>query len=243
MIRPFLFALLMCCSLTNIAQPLQFSNKFAVKVTPSSLLDIEASQLPVGIEYLFAKKYGVGIQVSIPLKTFVFSNGETKVKSDMKYRIELRDYALITKKARYFFGVEAYYRKMELALSAGKYLMQNYDKTATDILGNVLTGGTAQIYSGDLVRTQKGVGLFFGSMTRIAGNFYFDWNIGIGFHFTNGTYSNMVKDPNQVNGPYGRLAPKNGLVENTYNIYRDGAYKMFYTPMALRLSYVIGGKK
>jgi hypothetical protein len=237
MLRTLLLAVFICCSITNIAQPLTFSNKFAVKVTPSSLPYY--MQLPVGVEYFFAKKYGVGIQVGVPFKKTI-SNKE-HLESGMKFRAELRDYIKTTKRARYFVGFEAYYTKMEFALKNGSYLMQGAGEK--DVLGNSLTGGTMQYYTADVTHTNLGGGFLFGSMARIASNLFFDWNIGISFHFSKGEYNNVVRDYNQLTGPYGRLQPRDGLLDNTYNTLRDGPYKMFYTPMALRLSYVIAGKK
>jgi hypothetical protein len=207
---------------------MRMKNRFSIKLTPSSLADPIAVQLPVGIEYFFAH-FGIYLQYGIPLKNNYpntdFNNTEhLDITSDHKIKLELRKYLYSTNHSRFYLGVEFYERTMKIDRTNSFYV-EKYNGEQANV----------HFTAAKLERKEYAFGADFGAMHKIYRQFFLEWYIGLGLHLTNGIYSDVE---NPTTGAKGRSYIN--LVPNTYNVLHNGSALSFYPPFAVRFSYLLG---
>jgi hypothetical protein len=143
---------------------LQYSNRFALRATPTSLLSRYGGHIPVGVEYLFLKNFSLIAEGSIPLATVLDRPGK-RYDYDFKMRGELRWYFGYTKRSKFYLGFEAFKRYQAFSQKSGSY----------DFDGRLYLFSSAH-----MKKEVQGGALSFGIVARVAGKLFVEGYIGTG---------------------------------------------------------------
>ena len=182
----FLFAALLL-SLGATAQRKRISfgdeSRFKIKASPLSIVDYRGANLPVGVEYTFAKKWSTTLEGSVPfLKVPVFFNASNndRLESDIRVRAEIRKYSGEPQKTRTFMGVEAIYRQQQLTLEntsyvsdAGSYGAEFSEISKTGVYAHCILGIEQRISNRMSFELFGGLGAKWVSVDRENDNIYY----------------------------------------------------------------------
>ncbi|KAA5533543.1 DUF3575 domain-containing protein [Taibaiella lutea] len=204
----------------NYTDSWNFSNRIAVKLTPSSLLDPYGALLPVGFEYYPNYKYGISLDFGFPLY-YALNNQRfdyhKTINSDFKLRADIRQYFMFRKHNCLFFGAEAFYRNQKMTLQNSYFhFIDNTCYKFSEAKAN---------------KDAFGFGLIFGNSYKLANRLLLQGNIGIGFRIIN---MSPVWDVN-VATPYFKgsfvsleLPNEDRVGDHDLNIYIPFAIKLAY---------------
>ncbi|WP_118974138.1 DUF3575 domain-containing protein [Taibaiella koreensis] len=141
----------------------------ALKLTPCSWADPYGALFPVGFEYYFGEQFGIGLDLGIPM-FYVLNNtiGEQHktLNSDIRFRIEVRQYFRQRARCRLYYGAEIFYRHQDMELDHG-------DLHYVD----------GAVYTYDHVRGRKwtcGAGVFLGYARKLTEHLLLEGHIGLG---------------------------------------------------------------
>lgn len=145
------------------------SNCAALKITPGSWVDPYGALFPVGFEYYFGEKFGLGFDLGLPM-FYVLNNTMGKqhktLNSDIRIRIEARQYFRARARCRLYYGAEVFYRYQNLELDNG-------DMHYVD----------GAIYAYDHIRGDKysyGAGVFLGYARKLSEHLVLEGHVGLG---------------------------------------------------------------
>ncbi len=161
-----------------------FAHRLTIRVTPTSLIDLNGPCLPVGLEYRIYNGLAISLEGAIPMPykisapVFKDKTGKT-IHSDIRLRLELRKYFVMRRSRRAFVGVEAYMRQQEFTQADGFYDGPR--------LFHVYTYSLA-----DIKKFHAGIAPFIGKSFRIADHLFFDAYFGVGIRYLENNYSNFV---------------------------------------------------
>lgn len=148
------------------------SDRFAVTLTPSSVLDPYGALLPLGLGYYFGERYSVHFEAGFPLY-YVLNNAmgqpEKTVNSDFKLRTEIRQYFRLREKNRCFFGAESSFRNQEMYLKDG-YL-------------HYVSGASYNYSRVNATKTVYSLGIFAGTSRKLSEHFILDAHLGLGLRY------------------------------------------------------------
>jgi hypothetical protein len=172
---------------TKAPQPL-LTNRFQIFATPTSYIDVTGSNMPLGVEYDFPNRWGLGISCSLPLSRqflipAMYDLG-TSLKSDFKTDLYVRRYVKLRKNVRSFVALDVFYRRQLI-----------YRHNDAYYLADDASNGNG--YSTALERKQIfGFNVHCGTSLQIANNFWADFFIGIpGIWFGSARYQSVQSNP------------------------------------------------
>ncbi len=160
------------------------ARRLTVRVTPTSLIDLNGPCLPVGLEYRIYKSLAISLEGSIPMSyniyVPVFKNNTGKtIHSDIRLRLELRKYFVMRHSRRAFVGVEAYMRQQEFTQADGFYDGPR--------LFHVYTYSSA-----DIKKFHAGIAPFIGKSFLVNGHLQLDAYFGLGLRYMENNYYNFI---------------------------------------------------
>jgi len=145
------------------------SNCAALKITPSSWADPYGALFPVGFEYYFGEKFGLGFDIGLPM-FYVLGNTMGKqhktLNSDIRFHAEVRQYFRLRERCRLYYGAELFYRYQNLELDNGDL--------------HYMDGA---IYTYGHIRGDKygyGAGVFLGYARKLSEHLLLEGHIGLG---------------------------------------------------------------
>jgi hypothetical protein len=197
-----------------------FSNRIAIKLTPTSLLDPYGALLPVGFEYYPDYKYGISLDFGFPLYYVLnnnYSDYNKTINSDFKLRADVRQYFRFRKRSCLFFGAEAFYRNQKMTLRNSYF--------------HFIDNTCYEFSEAKASKDAFGFGLIFGSSYKLADRLLLHSNIGIGFRVIN---MSPIWDINTAT-PYFKgsfvsleLPNEDRVGDHDLNIYIPFAIKLAY---------------
>ncbi len=194
-----------------------FAKTMFIKATPSSLLDFHGFNLPVGVEYRFSKSMAASFEIGIPMP---YRSTEGKqIKSDLKMRLDLRQYFSMRCNNRLFLGLEVFMRHQYFTQDHGYYETGYYSYSYT----------YAEVH-----KFSAGAGLMIGSSLKLSKSIYLEGYAGMGFRYLENRFTKVFG------------LNKNG--ENDGNLFADednveGTSARPYFPLGIKISYLISSKK
>ena len=198
-----------------------FDNCIALKLTPTSVLDPYGSLAPVGLEYYFRNKYGVSLDVGIPLFYCINSkqyNDYKRINSDFKIRADFRQYFGFCRKNRFFAGAEVFYRYQNMDLQHSYF--------------HFLDNMCYQFTNAKASKNIFGFGAIAGISHKFTNHFFLEGNIGIGLRIINMTPQwdiNAAKPYFKGSFVSLELPNEDRVGDHDLNIY---------IPFAIKLSYL-----
>jgi hypothetical protein len=197
-----------------------FNDRFAIKLTPSSLLDPYGALLPVGIEYYLDNKYGFNLEFGFPLYYALnnkrFDNYK-HINSDFKVRADIRHYFGYSKNSRLFYGGEMFYRNQHMSLK--------------DSYFHFINNHCYEFAEGQAVKDIFGFGFFMGRTQKLSQHFFLETHLGIGLRIINMSPQMDFSNSNYYfKGSFVSLEPPNEdrVGDHDLNIYVPFAIKLTY---------------
>lgn len=198
------------------------SNHVVLKLTPTSWADPYGALFPLGMEYYFGERFGVGLDVGIPMY-YVLNNLMGKqhktIRSDIKLHTEARQYFRLRERSRLYFGAELFYRRQEMDQTQGEL---HY------------TSGLNYAY--DHIRATKyayGTGIFVGYVRKLSAHFLAEGHTGLGLRMIN-----METDLNVKNLTPHTEASFNSLALPNEDRVGDRDFHL-HLPFAIKIAYLL----
>jgi hypothetical protein len=196
------------------------SRQTSFKYTPTSLFDIYGAMLPLGFEYYFHEKFGIDLELSLPLYYVLNNyngNPHKTINSDYKLRFGARQYFRLREKSRMYFGAEVFFRRqsMELRNSYVHFVDETcYDYTHLNAKKSLLGGGILMGYS-----------------RKLSDRFILEGHIGVGLRLLKmSTDLDRSKSTPYDVGPFRTIIPPNEdrVGDKDLNLYLPFAIKIGY---------------
>lgn len=195
-------------------------HKLVLKLTPTSIWDIEARQIPIGLEYCFDHNKSIYLQIGIPLLDNIphprYNNKQKlDISTDLKFKFEYRDYIKDARSSSYFICAEMFERTMKINRENNGYTMVS----GVDDIHVYFT-------KAKLNRTEFGLGASFGGVHRLANKFFAEWFIGIDLRIAEGNYYDV--ENYKVTSVGHHYFDLDG---DSYNVLKYGSSLWFYLPL------------
>lgn len=217
--------LLICCAAvpwTAQAQPSNLNDNgvplhssLVIKATPSSLLDRFCAMIPVGAEYNYKKRLGIGVNWAIPVirtKHIRNTNIVEQFNRNVKADVYLRCYFSPAKRNQFFIGVEWFYKEQFYHINAVSYEDDSY-MAASD--------------NADIRKFVTGFGFYLGERFNLKKNWGIDLYAGMG---TKTVINHVYADNKKIIGGHNEAMFPD---EDSYN----GTRSPLYFPFGLSLNY------
>lgn len=204
----------------NYEEDWDFNNRFAIKLTPTSLLDPYGALLPLGVEYYLNNKYGFSLDFGLPLYYSLnnqkFDNYK-HINSDFKVRADIRHYFRFRRKSRLFYGGEVFYRNQNMSLNNSYF--------------HFINNHCYEFTEGITVKNIFGFGFFMGRTQKLSEHFSLESYLGIGLRIINmSPQMDFSNTPYYFRGSFVSLEMPNEdrVGDHDLNIYLPFAIKISY---------------
>jgi len=198
-----------------------FDRRFALKLTPTSLLDPYGALLPLGVEYYSSSRLGFGLDLGFPL-FYVLNNRrfdyDKRLKFDFKIRMELRRYFRLREKSRLFYGAELYYRYQKMILHNSYF--------------HFIDNTCYSFAEAEAVKNNFGTGFMFGAVRKPSDRLSLEAWLGAGVRLIYmSPRTDLSGNPTFFKGSFVSLEPPNEdrVGDHDLNIY---------VPFGIKLSYL-----